>query len=100
MVAVAQHKVGEVALCPLVEESGIVVLGLAAAPHVERLVHNDESHSVAHGEQFGCGRIMRAAHCVGSHLLQYAQLAVESVLVDGGTKATEVMVLAYTVNLH
>ena len=43
---------------------------------------------------------MRAAHCVGSHLLQYAQLAVESVLVDGGTKATEVMVLAHSVNLH
>ena len=76
MVAVAQHKVSEVTFSPLVEESGIVVLGLTSAPHIKRLIHNDKSHGVAHGEEFGCRRIMRASHCVHTHLLEYAELTV------------------------
>ena len=100
MVAVAQHKVGEVALRPLVEEAGIVVLSLAAAPHVERLVHDDESHGVAHGKEFGGGRIMRATDGVGAHLLEYPELAVEGVLIHRSAKASEVVVLTYTVYLH
>ena len=58
MVAVAEHEVGKVALSPLVEEACVVVLGLAASPHVERLVHDDQSHRVAHGEELRCGRVV------------------------------------------
>ena len=100
MVAVAQHEVGEVALRPFVEESCVVVLRLAASPHVERLVHDDESHRVAHGEEFGCRGIMRAAYGVGAHLLEYAQLAVERIFIYGSSEASEVVMLAYSVDFH
>ena len=100
MIAVAQYKVGEVALCPFVKKSGIVVLSLASAPHIKRLIHDYKSHRVTHGEQFGRWRIMRAAYGVGAHLLQYAKLAMKGIFIDSRTQATEVMVLAHTVYLH
>ena len=58
MVAVAQDEVGQVALMPFVKETGIVVLSLFAPPHIKRLVHDDESHGVAHIQQFGCWRVV------------------------------------------
>ena len=100
VVAVAQDEVGEVALVPLVEEAGVVVLGLAAAPHVERLVHHDESHRVAHGQQFRGRRVVARADGVHAHRLQLHELAVQGVLAQGGTEAAEVVVLADAVQLH
>ena len=58
MVAVAKDQVGKVALMPLIEETGIVVLRLLAAPHIKRLVHDDDSHRVTHVQQFWCRGIM------------------------------------------
>ena len=81
MVAVAQDEVGEVALMPLVEEAGIVVLGFAAAPHIKRLVHDNEAHRVAHIEQFGSRRVMTGTDGIDAHLLQLHQLAMKSILV-------------------
>ena len=94
MIAVAQHQVGEVALMPLVEEAGIVVLCLTASPHVEALVHYDDAHSVAHVQQLGCGRVMRAADGIDTHGLELGEFAMEGIFVKCGTQATEVVVLA------
>ena len=99
MVTVAQHKVCKVALVPTVEEPGIVVLSLAAAPHIKRLIHDDESHGVAHIQQFGCRRIMAAADGIDTHLLQLHQFAVQCILIQCCSEAAEVMVLADSVEL-
>ena len=48
VITVSQNQIREVALMPLVEKSGIVVLRLLASPHIERLVHDNQSHRVAH----------------------------------------------------
>ena len=100
VVAVAQHQICEVALVPLLEETGIVVLCLLASPHVERLVHHDESHSVAHVQQFRSGRIMRTADAVHAHGLQSGEFAVQGVFVEGRSQTAEVVVLADTVDLE
>ena len=75
MVAVAEQHVGEVALVPLLEEAGVVVLRLAAHPHVESLIHDDEAHRVGHVQQFWGGRVMAASQGVDAHVLQLHQLA-------------------------
>ena len=99
VVAVAHHQVGQVALVPLVEEAGVVVLRLAPPPHVEALVHDDEPHRVAHVQQLGGGGIMRTAYGVHAHRLQLHQLAVQGVLMQGRSQAAQVVVLADAVQL-
>ena len=88
MIAVAKDEVGEVALKPLVEVVCVVVLRLRAVPHVESLVHDDEAHRVAHGEQLRSRRVVGTANAVASHVLQDLELAMESVFVDGSTEAS------------
>ena len=100
MVAVAQHKVCQVTLMPLVEETGIVVLGLATAPHVKRFVHHDESHRVAHVQQFGSRRIVTGADGIDTHRLEFCQFAVQGILINSCTQTAEVMMFTYTVDFH
>ena len=82
MVAVAQHHVCKVALMPLIEETGIVVLGLATSPHVKRLIHDNETHRVTHVQQFGSRWIVAGTDGIDTHLLQLEQLAMEGVLAE------------------
>ena len=100
MVAVAENQVGEVALVPLVEEAGIVVLRLLTSPHIERFVHHDQSHRIAHIEQFGCWRIMRAADRIHTHRLEFGKFAVEGIFIQCCTQATKVVVLANTIKFE
>ena len=100
MISVAKDKVSEVALVPFVEESSIVVACLASAPHVETLVHNDESHRVAHVEEFGGRWIVRASYGIATHVFEHLQLTVEGVFVDGRSKTTEVVVVAHAIDFH
>ena len=58
MITIAQHQIAQIALMPLVKETGIVVLCLTTSPHIETLIHHDDSHRVAHIQQFGSWRIM------------------------------------------
>ena len=83
MVTVAQHQVSQVALVPLVEEAGVVVLRLAATPHVERLIHDDKAHGVAHVQQFRGWRVMAGTDGIDTHCLQFYELAVQGVLMQG-----------------
>ena len=100
VITVAQNQIGQVTLMPLVEETGIVVLRLLTAPHVERLVHHDESHCVTHVQQFGGRRIMRRADGVHTHRLQLRQLTVQGVLIQCSTQTAEVVMLADTIQLE
>ena len=85
---------------PLVEKTGIVVLCLLAAPHVETLVHHDQSHRIAHVKQFWGRRVVRAADGIHAHRLQLRQFAVQSVLVEGSAQTAEIMMLADTVQFE
>ena len=100
VVAVTKHQVGEVALVPLIEEARIVVLGLSAAPHVETLIHDDQTHRVAHRKQLGSGRVVTAADGVDTHGLQPRELAVKGILVEGSAQGTKIVVLADAIDLH
>ena len=94
MVTVAQHQIGEIALVPLVEETGIVVLGLLASPHIKRLVHDNQTHGVAHVQQLRSRRIMGTTDGVHTHRLQFREFAVEGIFVDSGTQTSKVVMLA------
>ena len=100
MVTVAEDEIREVALVPLVEETGIVVLRLLTAPHIKRLVHDDDTHRVAHIQEFRCRGIMRRAYAVHTHCLQFREFTVQGILAEGSTQTAEVMMLADTIDLE
>ena len=100
MVTISHHQVGQIALMPLVEEAGIVVLCLAATPHVKRLIHDDQSHRVAHIQQFRCWRVMRRTDGVDTHLLQLRQLAVQGILAQRSSQTPEVVMFANAVEFE
>jgi len=97
VIAVAQHHIGEITLVPLIEETGIVVLRLTAAPHIKALIHDNEAHGIAHVQQFRGGRVMRTTDGIDTHGLEFGEFAMESILVEGCTQATKVVVLADTI---
>ena len=100
MIAVAEDEVGEVTLMPLIEEAGIVVLRLLAAPHIETLVHNDQSHRVAHVQQFRGWRVVRATDSVHAHRLEFRKFAMQGVLIEGCAQAAEIVMLADAVQFE
>ena len=100
MVTVTPDEVGKVSLVPFVKEACIVVLSLLSAPHVKALIHDNQSHGVAHGEQFWCRRIVRASYGVDTHCLQLCQFAVHGVLRESRTKTSEVVMFAHSVDLE
>ena len=100
VVTVTKYQVRQVALMPLVEEAGIVILRLLTSPHVEALVHHDESHRVAHVQQFRSRRVVGTADGVHTHGLQFGELAVQGIFIQCSTQATEVVMLADTVELE
>ena len=100
MVAVTANKICEVALMPLVEETCIVACCLFLTPHVESLIHDDETHLVTQVKQFRCRWVVAAPDAIESCSLQYLQLAFYGTTVDGSTKATEVMMVADTLYLY
>ena len=67
---------------PLVEETRIVVLRLTPSPHVKALVHDNESHGVAHIEQFRRWRVMAGTNSIDPHSLEFHQFAVKRVLME------------------
>ncbi len=100
MVTVATHHVGEITLMPCVEEAGIVVLRLPLVPHVETLVHDDETHRIAHVEQFRSRRIVTATDSIDTHLFQFQELATQRILIDCCTKTTKVVMVADAIEFH
>ena len=100
VVTVTKNQIGEVSLVPLIEEAGIVVLGLLASPHVERFVHDYQSHGVTHIQQLRGRRIVRTTDRVHTHSLEFHEFTMKGILVKGSAETTEVMVLTYSVELE
>ena len=99
MIAVALHQVREVALVPFIKESGVVAIRFLASPHVETLVHDQDSHRIAHVEEFRSRRIMTASDGVHAHIAQDGKLAMHRILVYGSTQTAEIMMLADAIQL-
>ena len=99
MIAVALHQVREVALVPFIKESGVVAIGFLASPHVETLVHDEDSHRIAHVEEFRSRRIMAASDGIHAHAAQDGKLAMHRILVYGSTQTAEIMMLADSIQL-
>ena len=51
MVTVTHYHIGKVSFVPIIKETGIVAVGLAATPHVKSLIHDKKSHSVTQVKQ-------------------------------------------------
>ena len=95
VVAVVQHKVGDVFLCPLLEESGVAVLALRIYPHVETLCHHHHSQRVAQFHLPCGGHVVGGADSVTPHVFQYFYLSCKGIAVNGGTQRAEVVMQAY-----
>ena len=100
MISVSSDHIPQINLMPLVEETRIIVRGLATAPHVESLVHNHKAHCVAHIQQLRCRRIVSASDSVTPHILQHLKLAMKSHVVDGCAQASQIVMKTYAVYLH
>jgi hypothetical protein len=70
VVAVPQHRAGQVPLPPFGEVHGIVLGVLARVPHVEELVHHEHAKAVAGVEQRRCRRIVGDAQRVEAGRLE------------------------------
>ncbi len=58
MIAVAHHKISQIAFVPLREIACIVVRRLFLTPHVKRLIHHHHTHRIAKFKEFGSRRIV------------------------------------------
>ena len=94
MVAVPSDEVLQVGDVPLVEEAGVVERRLALAPHVERFIHDEETHLVADLEKLGSRGIVRCPDGVAAHLLEGPDLALQGPVVYCGTDAAHVVMQA------
>ena len=100
VVAVAPDKVLHVAHVPLVEEAGVVVTGLALAPHVHSLVHHQQPHLVAELEEHRGWRVVGSAYGIDTHIFKHAEFALQRPSVYGGAYAAHIVVQAYAEELE
>ena len=99
MVAVVEHKIGDVAVGPFGEEAGVAILALGIDPHVETLGHDHHAHRVAHSHLHRRRHIVGRTDSVGTHLLHHAYLPDKGGLVFGSADWTEVVVQTDTLQL-
>ena len=85
MITVALDEIRQVFLMPFIEETGIIAIRFLAAPHVETLVHHEETHRIAHVQEFWCRRIMTASDSVHAHIAKDGKLTVHRILINGST---------------
>ena len=81
VITVSQDKVSQIALMPLIEESGIIILSLTTTPHIKALVHHYDTHGIAHIQKFRSRRVMRTADGINTHGLKFGELAVQSIFI-------------------
>ena len=86
VIPVTQDLVRQIPLVPLREIPGVIVRGLTAFPHIERLILYQKPHTIAKIQQLGCRGVMAGTDRVRSHLLHDPQLALDSPCIHGGTQ--------------
>ena len=100
VVPVPPHPGAHVIAPAVVEEAGVVELGLGDAPHVKALVHHQHAHTVAQLQRPGGGRVVGGAQRVGAHALHQPQLPGERLSVEGRPQRAQVVVQAHALQLH
>ena len=100
MITVALDEIRQIFLMPFIEETGIIAIRFLAAPHIKTLVHHEETHRIAHVQEFWCRRIMTASDSVHAHIAKDGKLTVHRIFIDSSTQATEIMMLTDTINLE
>ena len=69
VIPVTQDLVRQIPLVPLREIPGVIVWGLTAFPHIERLILYQKAHTIAKIQQLGCRGVMAGTDRVHTHLL-------------------------------
>ena len=69
VIPVTQDLVRQIPLMPLREIPGVIVWGLTAFPHIERLILYQKAHTIAKIQQLGCRGVMAGTDRVHTHLL-------------------------------
>ncbi len=99
MVAVAEDKIGKVALPPLEEIDAVVVRRLVVAapvePAVEEFVHHHKPKGVAHVVELGSIGVVARAHGVATHLFELHQTPVLHVVGHRGSIGRGILVQAH-----
>ena len=100
VIAVSPDKALHIPCLPLIEKAGIVKLRLAPLPHIERFVHDKESHLIRKIQRFRRERIVRKTDGVDTHLLLDLELPPQRIQPEGGSECSLIRVLAGSVDLH
>src|SRR4051812_3210602 len=94
MIAVAADERAQILLVPIGEEQVIITGAFGLAPHIESLVHDDETHTVAQVQKLGRGRVMAGANGVATDGFQQLKLAFPRAQVERGAERAEIVVQA------
>ncbi len=94
VVAVAEHGIARVCLGPLTEIEVVVAGVFGHRPHIEHLVHHQESHAVAEVEEFGGDRVVGGTDGVHAELLEGLQAPFPGADRDGGAECAGVAMKA------
>jgi len=77
---------------PLLPVHGVIVFIFLFGPHVENLIHDQESHPVAQLQEFGCRRVVGGTDGVTPHPFEDLQLPFRCPPVKGTPQRSQVMV--------
>ena len=97
MITVAAYPVCNIALTPLIEIVSVVKRCFRLFPHIKNLVVYEETHFVTKIHPCRWRRVMRTAHRVYTHFLEFSELTAECINMECCSKRTLVMMLARTV---
>ena len=99
VVAVGEDEVLDIAVAPVVEETGIAVFALRIDPHIKAFCHHHHTQRVADIHLHLTRHIVRCSDGVTAHLFHQLDLSDEGGLVDGGTERSQVVVQTDTLDL-
>ncbi len=100
MIAVSSHKAGHVPRLPVPKKARIIIGRLRALPHIEGLIHDQQSHLIGQIQCLCRKRIVGEADGIGAHLLHDAVLPGKCIPVKGRAQCSLVRVQADAVELH
>jgi hypothetical protein len=83
VVAVASDVTLDISIVPGVEESPVIIGVLARVPTIEGLIHHQEPQPIGNIQELWCGRVMRGAKCVVTHVLEQLKPLLDGACVHG-----------------
>ena len=87
MIAIAEHRIANVYMRPVLKVEMIIVGYFSDGPAVEQFIHHQKSHAIAQIEELRRRRIVRRANGIHSEHAQLLQAPLPDAQRDGGAEA-------------